>query len=122
MTLDEIRTYATTQFGVESERSFKEDPTITVLMRTDNKKWFAATKNIGWRFLGFERSGRVDILNVKLDPREVAKLRVREGFMPAWKMNQNNWVTIILDGTVPDDEVYGLLGKAYELAGKPGRR
>lgn len=122
MTLDEIGAYAMTQFGAESERSFKEDPTITVLMRTDNKKWFAATKNIGWRFLGFERSGRVDILNVKLDPREVAKLRVREGFMPAWKMNQNNWVTIILDGTVPDDEVYGLLAKAFELAGKPGRR
>ena len=67
--------------------------------------------------MGIDRAGRIDILNVRLDPRLVAKLREREGFMPAWYMNQNSWVTILLDGSVPDEEIRSYLDMAYDLAG-----
>lgn len=122
MTLSELEAYILEHFGAESDHSFKEDVSVKVFSRPDNKKWFAAAKNIGRRSVGAGNDGRIDILNVKINPREVAKLRSREGFRPAWRMNQNNWVTVLLDGTVSDDEVYGLLEKAFVLAGKAGRR
>ena len=122
MTLDALEAYLASQYGATSDHSFKEDSSVTVFMRPDNSKWFAASKNVGRRSVDAGNEGRIDILNIKLNPREVATLRTREGFRPAWRMNQNSWVTVLLDGTVPDDEVYGLLEKAYNLAGKAGRR
>jgi predicted DNA-binding protein (MmcQ/YjbR family) len=123
MTLQELHEYMASHYGAESDHPIKEEHSITVFMRPDNKKWFAATKNIGCKSLGIDRAGRIDILNVKLDPRVVATLRVREGFMPAWYMNQNSWVTILLDGSVADEEIREYLDMAYALAGdKRGKR
>jgi predicted DNA-binding protein (MmcQ/YjbR family) len=123
MTLQELHEYMASHYGAESDHPIKEEHSITVFMRPDNKKWFAATKNIGCKSLGIDRAGRIDILNVKLDPRVVATLRVREGFMPAWYMNQNSWVTILLDGSVPAEEIRSYLDMAYDGAGdKRGKR
>lgn len=123
MPLQELHEYMPSHYGAESDHPIKEEHSITVFMRPDNKKWFAATKNIGCKSLGIDRAGRIDILNVKLDPRVVATLRVREGFMPAWYMNQNSWVTILLDGSVADEEIREYLDMAYALAGdKRGKR
>ena len=123
MTLQEVHEYMVSQYGAESDHPIKEEHSIAVFMRPDNKKWFAATKNIGCKSLGIDRAGRIDILNVRLAPRTVAELRVREGFMPAWYMNQNSWVTILLDGSVPDEEIRRYLDEAYALAGdKRGKR
>ena len=121
--LRELEEYITGTLDAQASHPIAEDPTITVFSRSDNKKWFAATKNIGRRFLDVGREGRVDILNVKLEPRVVATLRTREGFRPAWRMNQNNWVTIMLDGTVSSEEIRSYIEMAFATAGdKKGRR
>ncbi|MBR3314912.1 MAG: MmcQ/YjbR family DNA-binding protein [Atopobiaceae bacterium] len=117
MTQAELSAYVLGHFDADSSHSFETDRSVTVYSRLDNRKWFAATKNIGWRYLGIDRAGRIDILNVKLAPPTVRKLRDREGFLPAWKMNQNNWITVLLDGSVTDEEIRTLLGEAFELAG-----
>ena len=122
MTLAELESQIMKRFAATSGHPDKEDPTITVFSRADNKKWFAATKNIGRRFIDAGDEGRIDILNVKLAPREVAQLRERKGFKPAWHMNRNNWVTVLLDGSVPSSKIFELLTRAFELAGKGGKR
>lgn len=123
MTLNELNEYVLGHYDAESGNWFETDRSVTVYRRSDNQKWFAATKNIGYRYLGIEREGRIDILNVKLAPRTVSSFRVREGFLPAWKMNQNNWVTILLDGSVADDEIRSLLNQSFKTAeGQKGRR
>lgn len=120
MTLDELKEHIHSHYEADSGQLFDEDVTVTVFRRLDNRKWFAAVKNIGCRYLGIDRAGRIDILNVKLEPRVVASLRNRDGFQPAWRMNQNNWVTILLDGSVADDEVFSYLDMAYKSAGPRG--
>lgn len=122
MTLSELNEYILGHFGSDCGHFFDADRSVTVYRRSDNQKWFAATKNIGCRYLGIEREGRIDILNVKLAPRAVKPLRGREGFLPAWKMNQNNWVTILLDGSVSDDEIYALIGQGFKTAAATGGR
>lgn len=113
MRLEDVHSYLLDRYGVEPVRAFKEDPGIFVFSRPDNAKWFCATKNIRCRSVDVPGDGRIDILNVRLDPREVASLRTREGFRPAWHMNQNRWVTVLLDGTVDDDEVRALIDRAF---------
>ena len=113
MRIADVHEYIRSSYGVSATREFKEDPSIEVFARPDSGKWFAATKNIRCRSVDVEGDGRLDILTLRLDPRAVAKLRVREGFRPAWRMNRNKWVTLLLDGTVTDDEVRSLIDQAY---------
>lgn len=122
MTLDEVEKHILSTYAADTCFPFEKDRSVTVFERADNKKWFAAVKNIGCRFVDVDREGRIDILNVRLDPRAVASLRSREGFRPAWRMNQNNWVTILLDGTVADEEIIALIGNAFNEAGLKGRK
>ena len=90
MTLDELKEYILGQYEAESDHSFEEDSSVIVFKRQDNKKWFAAAKNIGCRSVNVSRAGRIDILNVRLSPRDITALRSREGFRPAWRMNANS--------------------------------
>ena len=90
LTLEELHGYIASQYGSESGHLFRQDPTIAIFKRPDNKKWFAVTKDIEYRTLGIEKEGRVGIVNVKLDPFIIASLHGREGFCPAWHMNREN--------------------------------
>lgn len=120
MTLAEIEDYILSSFEATSDHSFDGDPTVTIFRRLDNNQRFAATKNVGCRSVDAGRPGRIDILNVSVSPRLVATLREREGFRPAWRMNANKWVTILLDGAVPDDEVRDYIDMSYKNAAKRG--
>ena len=57
----------------------------------------------------------VDVLNIKCDPMMIGSLRMKEGFFPAYHMNKENWISILLDGTVSADEIKPLLELSYEL-------
>ena len=122
VTLIEAEDYILSHCEALTDHSFEEDPTVTIFRRADNNQRFAATKNVGRRSVDAGQMGRIDILNLSLDPRLVASLRTREGFRPAWRMNRNRWVTILLDGTVPDDEIRSYLDMSYKNAGRKGRK
>ena len=46
---------------------------------------------------------------------------MQPGFLPAYHMNKQNWISIILDGSVPDDKIFPLLGLSYDSVA-PKRR
>ena len=41
-----------------------------------------------------------------------------DGYYPGWHMNKNSWYTIVLDGSVRDDELIRRLDESYMLAEK----
>ena len=38
----------------------------------------------------------------------------KEGYFPAYHMNKTSWITVALDGSVPDDEIRMLLDMSFE--------
>ena len=45
----------------------------------------------------------------------VGLLRAKEGYRPAYHMNKDNWISICLDGTAPDDEIRNLIDMSFHL-------
>ena len=77
---------------------------------------------IPYRTLGISREGQADILNVKCDPLLMGALRGKPGFRPAYHMNKDKWITILLDGSAEREQITGLLALSFELtAVKRGR-
>lgn len=60
----------------------------------------------------------MDVLNVKCDPISIASLCTQPGLFPACHMNKDKLISIILDGTVSDDEIISLVASSYQLTEK----
>ena len=99
------------KYGVKPEYLWRRYPDFCVFRRADNKKWFAIIMKISRGMLKIPGEGAVDIINVKTDNAEF--LCGVPGILPAYHMNKNNWVTVLLDGTVPIGNVKKLIEMSY---------
>lgn len=85
----------------------------------DSRKWFALLMPLSIRKLDKRAEDRpVEVVNLKIDPAKGEKLRRIPGIYPAYHMNHKTWITVVLDGTVPDDMVMGLVEESFDLTGK----
>ena len=59
-------------------------------------------------------------VNLKCDPSKALELRERyASVIPGYHMNKKHWNTVLLDGTIPDREVFSWIDHSYNLvAGK----
>lgn len=84
-----------------------------VFKNPNNGKWYALIMCIDWSKLDKKLSGEVEVVNIKLDEAKISELHKQDGFYPAYHMNKKNWITIILDDTVPDDVLFALVDESH---------
>ena len=108
--------------GAQPEYLWRDAPGDAVLRRADNRKWFAVLLTVPRARLGLPGAGAADILNVKCDPVLAGSLRLRAGILPAYHMNKEKWLTVLLDGTVERALVLDLLAASYRLTAPAARR
>ena len=61
------------------------------------------------------REGDVEVMNVKVDPLLAGSLRTQQGILPAYHMNKERWISVLLDGSVPLAQALALLDMSFEL-------
>ncbi|MGE5432173.1 MAG: MmcQ/YjbR family DNA-binding protein [Syntrophomonadaceae bacterium] len=55
-------------------------------------------------------------VNLKCDPERAIELRERyESVLPGYHMNKKNWITVIMDNTIPDKVFKELVDHSYDL-------
>lgn len=106
--------FITDTFSDMPEYLFMDSDTA-VFRKGIKKKWYAVVMNISKRKLGIDSEQRVEILNIKLNPNDVAMLVDHNCFFPAYHMNKKHWCTIVLDNTIDTDEICYLVQKSYNL-------
>lgn len=114
-TRDDVLKYVYENYGTKSEKPWANDFYSEVLRQKSNNKWYGVIMRVQKNKVGLSGEEFVDILNVKCEPEMVATLISQKGLAPAYHMNKTHWITIILDGTVPDNEIYSLLDISYGL-------
>jgi predicted DNA-binding protein (MmcQ/YjbR family) len=55
------------------------------------------------------------VLEVKVRPEHIGSLRRKEGILPAYHMNKEHWVSVVLSGPVTPSEIHELLAESHEL-------
>ena len=104
------------EFDSEPEFLWEKTPNCAAFRRKGNRKWFAALMlGLPGAKLGLLDLPKVDILNVKLDPRLIASLTDGRHYLPAYHMNKEHWLSLVLDDSAPIEEFLGLIGMSYEL-------
>ena len=86
-----------------------DDPGWTAMRHRTNQKIFA---------LIFERDGKIWI-NVKAEPLRADFWRdAYPAVVPGFHMNKRHWISIILDGSMADAEIFSLIEDSYDLTQK----
>jgi len=101
MDVEILREYCIAKEGATESFPFGED----TLVFKANEKIFALVN----------LDGDLNI-NLKCDPGLAIELRERfSAVTPGYHMNKKHWNTIILDGTIPDKEVFSWIDHSYDL-------
>lgn len=111
---EEIMNFITATYVDKPEFLF-EDTDTAVFRKGERKKWYAVMMNISARKLGIESDEKVQVLNVKLSPNDIALIVDRVSYFPAYHMNKKHWCTILLNDSLETDEICYRIGQSYTL-------
>jgi predicted DNA-binding protein (MmcQ/YjbR family) len=67
----------------------------------------------------FEETGKLVRLNLKCDPVIAENLREQhESVRPGFHMNKKHWNTIMIDGSLPESDVFDMIDHSYDMVVK----
>ena len=115
---EEIEKYINENYDILQEHPWKDNPNDTTFKHKNNKKWFALIMDVPFQRLKINKDGIVDIINLKNIPEIIGGLRKEKGILPAYHMNKEHWITVLLDGTVPKEKICELIDLSYDLTEK----
>lgn len=98
------------EYGLSFPNTYQEapfhDPNWQLIRVNGSKKAFLWT---------FERDGYIN-LNVKVNPewRDFWR-QAYESVIPGWHQNKEHWNTLILDGSIPAEDVKRMIKESYDL-------
>ncbi len=102
MNLETVRAYLLTKKGAVEETPFGPDVLVF--------------KVVGKMFALLSHKETPLRLNLKCDPDLALTLRSRyAAIQPGYHMNKKHWNSLIFDGTLPTEEIFGLIDHSYEL-------
>lgn len=119
----DILSFAAENFDTVAEYLWLDSPDAAVL-RHPNGKWYGIVMSVGRNKLGFDSSEIVDILVCKSEPMLRELLMSNHGFLPAYHMNKQHWITVLLDGSVDKELAFNALDASFQIigSGKSARR
>ncbi len=115
---EEIEKYINKKYDALQEYPWQDSPNHTTFKHKENKKWFALIMDVPYEKLKINKCGNANVINLKNIPEMIGSLRTIEGILPAYHMNKEHWITVLLDGTVPKEKVCDLIDISYDLTTK----
>lgn len=114
MNRKELEQYIQETYVAQIDYPWVKYPSHEVFRHENNKKWFALVMDIPKSKLGISGNDTMSVVNVKCDKILVPSLWERDGIFPAYHMSKEHWITIALDGSVPNDTIKMLLDMSFE--------
>ena len=96
MTNDKFLKHCLETFGTSADHPFNEDFETAVLRHNGNRKWYAIVMKVSRRKFGLDSDERVDVVNLKLPFVLLGSYDPEDGVYPAYHMNKNHWVSVLL--------------------------
>jgi predicted DNA-binding protein (MmcQ/YjbR family) len=118
---ERITQYMQDAYGTEAEYLWADSPDSAVFRHPASKKWYAIIMRVLPERLGLQGEQALDVMNVKCSTIMIGSLLSTKGFLPAYHMNKSHWISIVLDGSVSDNQITPLLELSYDSVA-PKRR
>ena len=110
-----LEAYIRETYAVEAERPWAPESDHTVFRHRGNRKWFAVLMGLDGSRVDPALTGRVEILNLKATPVQITEWVERGECYRGYHMNKLHWISIILDGSMADEDIFHLIDDSYRL-------
>ena len=121
LTIDEVKTLKIREEALRYGLSFP-DTYIDAPFHDENWQLVRIRKNKKVFLWTYEKDGHICI-NIKVNPEWRDFWRsTYEAVLPGYHQNKEHWNTVILDGTIPENEIRRMLAESYDLVIKKTSR
>ena len=114
MQFEELKAGIQQRYQVVPDYPWISLPDACVFRHADNRKWFCLFMNVPAHLLGCEDESALRLINVKVPPEKVKSLRSMRGVLPAYHMNKEHWINLLLDKADPD-LIWDVLDESHRL-------
>ena len=122
MNREQFIQHTSDEYGMEGEHLWPKYPLFCVFRHSRNRKWFAIVMDVPKNKLGLVGTEPLDMVNLKCASILIGSLRKEPGIFPAYHMSKANWISVALDGSVPDEQIKMLLGMSYDATDPKAKR
>lgn len=110
------------RYAAEPEHLWARYPNYAVFRQPTSRKWFAIIMDVARKSIDLEGEGTADVMDVKCGQALVGTLLAQEGFRPAYHMSKSSWISVLLDETVPDEQIFPLIELSYDSVAPKARK
>ena len=104
-------------YGTDPEFLWAKFPNTSVLRNLGNRKWYGVVNSVSASKIGIDSDKIIEIVNIRFNKGEAPEIAGNvSGIFLAWHMNKRNWITIVLDGTLSDEQLFGLVAQSFEFS------
>lgn len=115
--------YVRQTYGDELEYLWKKFPESAVFRRRDTRTWYGAILTVSRAKLGFDNDEVVEIIDLRMQPEQLARMIDGKRYLRGYHMNKENWFTMVLDGSVATEEIFSHIDDSYRIAAqRPSKR
>ncbi|MBR0391478.1 MAG: MmcQ/YjbR family DNA-binding protein, partial [Oscillospiraceae bacterium] len=101
--------------NIESEQLPFNHEDYAIFRHTDSGKWFAVFIAKTRSEFGLAGEGEAEIVSLKIrDPLLADMLIQQEGYLHGYPSVRWNWGSVVLDGTVPVEDICRLMDESYD--------
>ena len=108
--------YVRKTYGDELEFLWPKFPDNAIWRRKDTCKWYGAILTVSRKKLGLPSDEITEIIDLRIEPDQMDATIDNKRYFPGWHMNKKSWYTILLDGSVPTEEICRRIDQSYHLA------
>ena len=115
--------YIKEKYKADPEHLWRSYPDYVVFRHPDNNKWFGIIMDVSRDKLGLDGDELVDVLDVKIGDTFLRDMLLRQpGYLPGYHMNKGSWISVLLDGTVPFEEVCGMVDEGFMVTASRAKK
>ncbi|MBQ3416703.1 MAG: MmcQ/YjbR family DNA-binding protein [Ruminococcus sp.] len=78
-------------------------------------KWYGLFMLIPYQYLGIEKEGKINVLNLKVPPENIPDIIDYIHYFPSYHMNKKYWISILLDRNADIEQIKKLLDESYAI-------
>ena len=108
--------YVKDRYGDELELLWEKYDECAVIRNKQNNKWYAVIMTIPESKLIEGAKRTVEIIDLKYEKDKSSSIIDGKIIFPGYHMNKKSWITIILDESVENKKIQGLIDHSYDLS------
>jgi len=115
LTREDIFKHVKENYGTTPDYMWKKFPNYAALRHELNRKWYGLVMDVLPEKLGLEGKEEIDVLNLKSPPELNGSLVKRKDIVPAYHMNKEHWISVILERANLKDDIDQLIETSFDL-------